>query len=56
MITYLKPYITVVEKSEFGIIWIEIDKSILPYDEDAFFCYVYVRDPKPQVLRHEEFD
>ena len=54
--TCLKPYITVVEKSEFGIIWIKIDKSILPYNEDAFFCYVYVRDPKSQVLRHEEFD
>ena len=53
--TCLKPYITVVEKSNFGIIWIKIDKSILPYNEDAFFCYVYIQDPKFQVLRHEEF-
>ena len=25
-------------------------------DEDAFLCYVYVRDQKSQVLRHKEFD
>ena len=54
--TCLKPYINVEEKSDFGIIWIKIKNDILPYDEDAFFCYVYVRDPKSQVLRHEEFD
>ena len=54
--TCLKPYINVVEKSDFGIIWIKIKNSILPFNEDAFFCYVYVRDPKSQVLRHEEFD
>ena len=45
-------HVSVVEKSDCGIIW----AKILPFNEDALFCYVYVRDPKSQVLRHEEID
>ena len=54
--SYLKNYVSVVEKSEYGLVWIKIDKSILYSTEDAFICNVYVRDQKSQVLRHEEID
>ena len=52
----LKQYISVVDKSDCGIIWLKIDQSILEFDEDAYICYIYVREPKSQVLRHEEID
>ena len=45
-----------VEKLDCGIIWIKIDQSILEFNEDAFICYIYIREPKSQVLRHEEID
>ena len=47
---------SVVSKNVYGLIWIKIDKNILLSDEDAYICYIYVRDPKSNVLRHEEVD
>ena len=49
----LKQHITVVEKINCGIIWIKIDKTILEFNEDAFVCYIYVREQKSNILRHE---
>lgn len=54
--SHLKKFISVAGKSEYGLIWIKIDKNILPFDEDAFMCYIYVREQKSLVLRNEEID
>ena len=52
----LKDYVSIVGKSDYGILWVKIDNKILESDSDAYICYIYVRDQKSQVLRHHEID
>ena len=52
----LKQHTSVVNKSDNGLIWIKIDKRILLSHQDAYLCYVCVRDRKSKVAQQEEND
>ena len=52
----LKQYISIVHKSDDGLIWTKIDKHVLYSDQDAYLCYVYVREKNSKVLQQDEID
>ena len=52
----LKQFISVIHKSDDGLIWIKLDKHFLSSDKDAYLCYVYVRDKNSKVLQQDEID
>ena len=54
--TCLKDYIKIVEKSQYGYVWIKIDSKLIHSENDLYICYCYLRDRNSRVLRHEDVD
>ncbi|MEW8545054.1 MAG: reverse transcriptase family protein [Candidatus Thiodiazotropha sp.] len=54
--SYLKDFIKVIEKSQYGLLWLKIDSQLIQGDTDLLVCYCYLRDKNSRVLRHEDID
>jgi len=48
--------ITIVEKQQCGLIWLKVCKSLFSFDEDVYFCNVYIPPPNSTVLNHLQVD
>ena len=52
----LKNVVKVVEKLQSGIIWVKIDKSLFPFNQDVYICHLYVPPSSSKVLNISEVD
>ena len=52
----LKEHISVIEKNDFGIVWLKISSNIFHFNEDVFICFSYIPPVTSKVLRDRDFD
>ena len=52
----LKDYVSVVEKNEYGLLWLKISSEFLKSNVDTFIGYLYARDKNSRIYRHEDID
>ena len=52
----LKDEISIVEKNDFGIIWIKLSNKLFHFNEDVYLCYVYIPPTSSKVLKDKDFD
>ena len=52
----LKDKISIVEKNDFGIIWIKLSNEVFHFNEDVYLCYVYIPPTSSKVLKYKDFD
>ena len=54
--TELKDYVSVVEKNEYGLMWLKIGNNIMNLNSDIFIGYLYARDKNSRIYRSEDID
>ena len=45
-----------IEKNDFGIVWLKISCNIFHFNEDVFICFNYIPPVTSKVLRDRDFD
>ena len=54
--TELKKFITVVEKQQFGLIWVKILADLFPFEENVYLCHIYMPPNDSKVFRRSQID
>ena len=52
----LKNFITIVEKQQFGLIWVKISADLFPFDENVYLCHIYMPPNDSKVFRSSQID
>ncbi|MEW8544930.1 MAG: reverse transcriptase family protein, partial [Candidatus Thiodiazotropha sp.] len=52
----VKDYISVVEKNDYGLLWLKIGSNILKSNVDTYIGYLYAREKNSRIYRHEDVD
>ena len=54
--SYLKNYITVLEKHQSGIFWIKLSSELFSFDDDVYLCNLYNPPSSSNVLKSFDID
>ena len=54
--SYLKNYITVLEKHQSGIFWIKLSSILFAFDDDVYLCNLYNPPSSSNVLKSFDID
>lgn len=53
---YLKPYVSVIDKNQYGILWIKILNDLFDFTDDLFICNTYILPAGSSVIDQNDFD
>ena len=52
----LKDNISIIEKHDFGIIWIKLSNTLFHFNEDVYICYVYIPPTSSKVRKDKDLE
>ena len=52
---FLKYKISIVNKNQYGILWVKLCKSLFDIGEDIYFCNTYILSPGSTVIDRNNF-
>ena len=53
---HLRKYVTIVEKNQYGVIWIKLSKELFSFNEDVYVCNIYIPPINSKVIPNDQFD
>ncbi|MEW8545253.1 MAG: reverse transcriptase family protein, partial [Candidatus Thiodiazotropha sp.] len=54
--TELRKHIQIIEKNQFGIIWVKISSELFSFQEDIYLCHIYIPPNNSKVFCTSEID
>lgn len=52
----LKKHVKIVEKNDYGILWVKISAELFDFEEDVYICHTYIPPIDSKVLNYANFD
>jgi len=53
---HLRKYVTIVEKNQYGVMWIKLSKELFSFNEDVYVCNIYIPPINSKVIPNDQFD
>ena len=54
--TELRKYVQIIEKNQLGIIWVKLSSELFSFQEDVYFCHIYIPPNNSKVFCTPEID
>jgi hypothetical protein len=54
----ISKYVSILDKNQFGYIWVKLDRCLFDFNEDVFICHTYTRitSSTSKVINRDQFD